>query len=429
MVPGTAEGDGVRIHAGRLHSRLQDLSRIGSTPEGGVTRLALSIEDRQARKQVVAWALARGFECRRDLAGNLFVVRAGHDREALPVMTGSHLDTQRNGGNLDGVYGVVAGLEVLESLEDEGASTSSDLVLAIWNNEEGVRFAPVTMGSSLWAGKLRLADLATQIGSDGVSLETAIAEDEEEVSGLGAAAFASPFRAYLELHIEQGPVLEAANLPIGIVTGIQGVRQFLFKVSGEAAHAGTTPMVTRKDAFLGALELHSRLRALAIVDDPEVRFTVGRMSMNPGAPNTIPSEVAFTVDFRCPDATKLRERGAAMLNAADRLWAGCSMTVSNLIHSEPVSFADFIMESVRGAARAEGLPFLDLPSGATHDALNAASIGPTGMIFVPSRGGVSHNPKEWTDPEQLAWGCQVLANALRDLDYERGSDGNRSPTA
>ncbi|MGE0045180.1 MAG: M20 family metallo-hydrolase [Hyphomonadaceae bacterium] len=409
----------MNINGARLNERLTALSRIGATPDGGVTRLALSLEDRQARALLLGWALARGFEVGRDVAGNLFIARRGTNSGLPPLMTGSHLDTQRNGGNFDGIYGVVAGLEVIESLEDANVRTNADFVVTIWNNEEGVRYGPVTMGSSIWSGKLRLDDLITEVDSDGVSLGAALEQDRAELFELAAWPLQSPFQFYVELHIEQGPVLDAADTPIGVVTGIQGVRQFLFKVQGEAAHAGTTPMAARKDAFSAALELCERLKEIAVVSDPAVRFTIGRFVVSPGAPNTIPAEVTFTVDFRSPDTKTLRERGAAMLAAAGEVWGPCLAEVKEFIHSEPVSFDAEVMAAIRSAAVASDLAFLELPSGATHDALHVARIGAAGMIFVPSRDGVSHNPREWTDPGHLTAGCQVLASAMRSLDRAR----------
>lgn len=401
----------MRINGERLIGRLRDLAKIGATRDGGVTRLALSTEDSEARALVIRWASDRGFQCRRDAMGNLFVSRPGTEPYLPPIMTGSHLDTQRNGGNFDGIYGVVAGFEVLESLADAERQTRHTIELAIWNNEEGVRFAPVTMGSGVWGGQLQIETILAHTDGDGVSVEQALAEDSLMVPALKTAELGWSFHGYIEAHIEQGPVLERANLPIGVVTGIQGTRQFRFRISGDAAHAGTTPMDVRKDAFLAAVELHQRLREIADVNDTDVRFTVGTFSVWPGTPNTVPGAATFTVDFRSPDADKLRERGDRMLATASD-----AIEVTQLIHSEPVAFDETVRACVSRSAASLNLGQMDLLSGATHDARNVAHLGPTGMIFVPSRDGVSHNPREWTDPAHLAQGCEVLAHALLDLD-------------
>lgn len=401
----------MKTNGERLIQRLQDLAKIGTTKDGGVTRLALSSEDSEARALVIQWASARGFQCSRDAMGNLFVSRPGTEPDLPPIMTGSHLDTQRNGGNFDGIYGVIAGLEVLESLDDADLRTRHTIELAIWNNEEGVRFAPVTMGSGVWGGQLQVEKILAHMDSGGVSVEQALAEDSALVPVPETAEFGWPFHCYVEAHIEQGPVLEHADLPIGVVTGIQGTRQFRFRLSGEAAHAGTTPMNIRKDAFLAAVELHQQLREIADVNDPDIRFTVGTFSAWPGTPNTVPGEATFTVDFRSPDADKLRERGDRMLATANN-----AIEVSQLIHSEPVAFDPTVRDCVARATASLGLDQMALLSGATHDARNVAHLGPTGMIFVPSRDGVSHNPREWTEPEQLVQGCDVLALSLLELD-------------
>lgn len=410
----------MRIDAERLAQRLGALSRIGATPQGGVTRLALSAEDCAARAMVLEWCTARGMVWRRDEIGNLFVRRAGTSR-ALPLLTGSHLDTQRNGGNYDGIYGVLAGLEVLESLTDADVATRHPFELVVWNNEEGVRYAPVTMGSSVYGGQLALQDVLGYADAGGVTVADALAADAAVLptpNGTGEPGFS----AYVELHIEQGPVLEAREATIGVVTGVQGTRQFVAKVPGRAAHAGTTPASERDDAFLKALALHAQLQALSEPDDTDVRFTVGRFAASPGTPNTVPGAVEFTIDLRHPDADVLTARGDAMLRVVeeDARFAGC--TLNQTIHSPPVAFDGAICKIIADAARKRDYCAMRLLSGATHDARNVAHLAPTGMIFVPSKDGVSHNPAEWTDPDQIAAGCQILADTLLALDRSNGTE-------
>lgn len=401
----------MRTNGERLIQRLKDLSKIGATQEGGVTRLALSSDDSEARALVIQWSRDRGFHCRRDAIGNLFISRVGTEPDLPPIMTGSHLDTQRNGGNFDGIYGVIAGLEVLESLADAEILTRHTIELAIWNNEEGVRFAPVTMGSGVWGGQLDIATILAHKDRDGISVRQALAQDGRSVLLPETGKLGWPFHCYIEAHIEQGPVLELADLPIGVVTGIQGTRQFSFRLLGEAAHAGTTPISVRKDAFLAATELHQRLRDIADVGDPDIRFTVGTFSLWPGTPNTVPGEAIFTVDFRSPDADKLRDRGDRILSTATD-----TIEVQQLIHSEPVAFDTIVQSCISRAAVSLGLDQMALLSGATHDARNVAHLGPTAMIFVPSRDGISHNPREWTDPAHLIQGCDLLAKSLLQMD-------------
>lgn len=399
------------INRDRLLSRLEALSRIGRTQSGGVTRLALSPEDTAARRQVIDWASSRGFKARIDPIGNIFIGRVDENAAHASVLTGSHLDTQIDGGHFDGIYGVVAGLEVLESLDENGQMTRRPLELVIWNNEEGVRFAPVTMGSGVFCGRLSLEDIRGHTDASGISVGDAIATCRKGLGQLGDVPLGRKFSAYVEAHIEQGPVLESLGKQIGVVTGIQGVRQMSLTLQGEAAHAGTTPLKDRRDAFVEAVALYTRLRNLAQVEDPMVRFTVGRMVVLPGAPNTIPSEATFSVDFRHPDAAVLQERGDAFVQAAHAAKA----RVRELIHNPPVAFDSAIIEAVRNATSRLGFTAENMMSGATHDAANVARMGPTGMVFVPSREGISHSPRESTDPDDLVRGANVLAATLATL--------------
>lgn len=404
----------MRILPERLVDRLDTLARIGATPQGGVTRLALSAEDSAARAILLQWCAARGLTWRRDAIGNLFIRREG-STNAAPIQTGSHLDTQRNGGNFDGIYGVLAGLEVLESLSDADITTIHPFELVVWTNEEGVRFPPVTMGSSVHGGQLQLNEVLAYVDAQGRTVAQALADDGSLLPPPTSASCDGGVAAYVELHIEQGPVLEARGVTIGIVTGIQGTRQFSVHVPGRAAHAGTTPASERDDAFLKALALHEVLRTLSEPGDPDVRFTVGRFLVAPGTPNTVPGAVDFTVDLRHPNPRVLGERGDAMLRAAEvSRFEGC--LIQQMIHSPPVTFDEGVCSIITAAAQARNFPAMRILSGATHDARNVAHLGPTGMIFVPSHNGISHNPAEWTNPADIAAGCEVLADTLLALD-------------
>jgi len=398
------------IDGDRMMGRLDALARIGRTPRGGVTRLALSSEDTAARRQVIDWAAGRGFVARMDPIGNIFIRRAAASQGLLPVLTGSHLDTQIDGGNFDGIYGVIAGLEVLESFEDRGHHTRSPLELVIWNNEEGVRFPPVTMGSSVFAGRFPLAEVLNYQDASGVTVAEALTASRSSL-GVADAPLGELFSAYVEAHIEQGPVLESKHRQIGIVTGIQGVRQMVITLTGEAAHAGTTPMGIRQDALVDAIALYARLREIARTDDPMVRFTVGRMTVLPGAPNTIPAEASFTVDLRHPEPQVLQDRGDEIVAAAIEAKA----TVREIINNPPVQFDSLVIKAIRRATDELEIVGEPIMSGATHDAANVARQGPAGMIFVPSRAGVSHSPRESTSAEDLIRGANVLASTLEAL--------------
>lgn len=403
----------MKINGSRMLERLDRLAQIGAAPAGGVTRLALTDDDTKARRLVIGWAQARGFVPHVDPVGNVFLRRVGTDANAPPVITGSHLDTQISGGNLDGIYGVLAGLEVVESLEDSNQRTRHPIDVVIWNNEEGVRFAPVTMGSSVYGGTLDLQQVLEHRDADGVSVRSAL-HDSGLLEELRPRRLGERFHASVELHIEQGPVLEQAGRRIGVVTAVQGVRQFEFVVSGEAAHAGTTPRAMRRDAFVTAVQLYQRLAEMADAGGPDLRFTVGRMQVYPGAPNTVPSRVSFTVDLRHPDAAELAARAAAIASIVDQEFQK-SCAVRALIDSPPVTFDAKIVDLIHAQARDLQLDGMPMVSGATHDSARIAHLGPTAMIFVPSRDGISHNPREWTAPDQLVTGCELLGNTLEQL--------------
>jgi N-carbamoyl-L-amino-acid hydrolase len=405
----------VAIDGARLWRRHEDMARIGATPGGGVKRQALSAEDAQARNLLIAWSAARGYAAAADAIGNLFIRRPGRKPHLPPVLTGSHLDSQPSGGRYDGTYGVLAGLEVLESLDDCGVETERAVELAVWMNEEGSRFAPTTMGSAVFAGALPLsAALATQ-DAEGSSVAEALASIR-----VGRPTAVSEHKprlpaAYVEAHIEQGPVLERRGVRIGAVSGIQGLRWFEVETQGRAAHAGTTPRADRQDALMAALDLLADLRGLTERGDERVRFTVGRMTVSPGSPNTVPEKVAFTIDLRHPDSGVLSDLGMRIREACRPMRAGCSVTLREILDSPPVAFDPRIVESIRLAAATHGHSSLELVSGATHDAKHLAGLCPTGMIFIPCRDGVSHHESEAITLEDAAAGAQILADVILEL--------------
>ncbi|MYF07946.1 MAG: hydantoinase/carbamoylase family amidase, partial [Rhodospirillaceae bacterium] len=344
-----------------------------------------------------------------DAIGNLFIRRAGAQPTSDPVVAGSHLDSQPTGGNFDGVFGVLAALEVLEAANDAGVVTGRPLELVVWTNEEGARFQPATMGSAVHAGALQLETVLASRDSDGVTVEQALAGTLEAAPVQVRRDFRSPMAAYVEAHIEQGPVLESTGNTIGVVTGIQGLRWFQVEVGGEEAHAGTTPRSNRRDALAAAVAMVTKLQALMFDESDTVRFTVGRFEVAPNSPNTIPGRVVFTIDFRHPDQdilTRLGDRVEPVCRAEAR---DCTVKVVETMNAPPTEFDPDIRDLIRSAARRQALPHMDMTSGATHDAKFMAGLCPSGMIFVPCEAGVSHNEAENASAADLAAGARVLA--------------------
>ncbi|MFF7709409.1 hydantoinase/carbamoylase family amidase [Pseudomonas sp. NPDC007930] len=394
------------INAERLHGLLTSLARFGALPGGGMDRQALSEEDFQARAWLLEQAQALGCELYTDACANLFIRRPG--REALaPVMTGSHIDTQPSGGTLDGCYGVMAGLECLHALNEAGIETRRPIELVVWTNEEGSRFSPGAMGSSAYVQPERLATYREHLDRSGISVGQALDAHAARFAALAQRA-AIPAHAFVELHIEQGPVLEQAGVPLGVVSGIQGVRWYQLTCHGAAAHAGTTPMPMRRDAMRLAMASAQRIEALAEgLAGAELRLTFGRWNVHPNAINTIAGQVSFSVDFRHADP--------AVLAAFDAQLPACladNVSLEPLFSHAPTAFAPALLEVLEQACQATGLAHLPLRSGAFHDAMYLAGHCPTAMLFVPSRGGISHNPAEFTEPAHLEAGARALAYAL-----------------
>ena len=411
----TAARASAAVREDRLWQRHLDMAKLGATPKGGVNRQALSAEDAAARRLLASWATSRGFTVSTDAIGNLFVRLEGTEPGAAPVLTGSHMDSQPTGGRFDGIYGVLAGFEVLEALADAGRKPRRPVEVVAWTNEEGSRFQPGAMGSAVYAGALALDTALAVVDRQGVSVAKALAETLSAAPAQRRPALGGPVAAYLEAHIEQGPRLEAAARTIGIVTGIQGQRRYTVDIVGEEAHAGTTPRAARKDALSSAVAIVAALEELMADPADVVRFTVGRFEVHPGSPNTVPGRVHFTIDFRHPEAGMLAERGDRIAEVAQRHAKGCAVTVTEVTRVAPTIFAPAMIDLVRRCAGALGYPNMDMPSGAGHDAMHIARIAPSGMIFVPCLRGISHNETESATPADLAAGCRVLADAVADL--------------
>ncbi|MBN3838122.1 Zn-dependent hydrolase [Burkholderia sp. Ac-20349] len=401
---------GLRVDGARLWDSLMRLARIGATDKGGVCRLALTELDREARDLFTAWAKEIGCTVRVDAIGNIFARRAGERDDLPPVTTGSHIDTQPTGGKFDGNYGVLAGLEVLRTLDNAGVRTRAPLEVAVWTNEEGSRFVPVMMGSGVFAGAFTLDHALAQRDRDGISVRDALAA----IGYAGDACDAHPVGAYFEAHIEQGPVLEAHDTTIGVVEGALGQRWYDVTVHGMEAHAGPTPMALRRDALLVAADLVRAVNGIACAHPPHGRGTVGWVDVHPNSRNVIPGRVTLTVDLRAADDATLSAMDAALRAACTDLGtsAGMRIDVEQVVYFPPQPFDATLVEQVRAGAGALGLSSMNVISGAGHDAVYLARVVPTAMIFVPCKDGISHNEIEDADPAHLEAGCNVLLQAM-----------------
>jgi N-carbamoyl-L-amino-acid hydrolase len=398
-----------RIDGERLWASLMELARIGATPKGGVRRLTLTPEDRQGRELFARWCREAGLKVRVDRIGNMFARRDGTDRDAPPVVMGSHLDSQPSGGKFDGAYGVMAGLEVMRALNDAGAKSRAPLAVASWTHEEGSRFVPAIMGSGVFTGVYRLEDILKHKDADGVTVGEAL-----KAIGYAGDARAHKVGAYFEAHIEQGPVLEDTKTTIGVVQGALGQRWYDVAISGQDAHAGPTPMELRKDALLAAAELTLEVNRIATTFPDYARGTVGHMVVKPNSRNVIPGEVRMTVDFRNARDSTLLAMKKALTDAADAIGRKrrVSIALEEAVYFPPCEFAPQLVSRVRSAAAELGLSHRDIVSGAGHDAVYLSRVAPTAMIFVPCEGGISHNEIENARPADLAAGCSVLLHAV-----------------
>jgi N-carbamoyl-L-amino-acid hydrolase len=401
--------DSLRVNGERLWRSLMDLARIGATPKGGVKRLALTEVDRAGRDRFVAWAREAGLQTRVDAIGNIFAARNGTQVGTAPVVMGSHLDSQPSGGKFDGAYGVLAGLEVVRTLNDAGIRTRAPLEVAAWTNEEGSRFTPTMMGSGVFIGAHPLEEVLAQKDLDGVSVQ-------EALQRIGYAGTASPHKvgAYFEAHIEQGPVLEATRTTIGVVQGALGQRWFDVIVTGQDSHAGPTPMETRRDALLAASRLVVEVNRIATTFPDYARGTVGQMQVKPNSRNVVPGEVRMSTEFRSASDATLSSMVEEYRRVAKTIEAACrvSVDIREVVYFPPSHFAPELVGAVRNAAQALGLPHRDIVSGAGHDAVYLSRVAPTAMIFIPCEGGISHNEIESATQEDLAAGCNVLLHAV-----------------
>jgi N-carbamoyl-L-amino-acid hydrolase len=395
----------------RLQSRLAALATIGASEGGGITRLALGDADREARQLVLGLMRELELEIRVDRVGNVFGIRPGIE-EGPVVMMGSHLDTVRDGGPLDGSYGVLAGLEVLRTLDDAGIRTRRPLAVAVFTNEEGLRYAPDMMGSLVFAGGLDLDQALATVGEDG----SVFGRELERIGFAGPHAPGSiPVHRYLELHVEQGPVLDDEHAVIGIVEGVQGISWTEILIEGEANHAGTTPLRRRRDAGYAAACVARYVRDLAQLEiGGDQLATCGVLELEPGAVNVVPARARLTVDLRNSrdDELKLAERFLDDFLSTLEYDEQVRTSTRRLARTEPVAFDADLVGLVEEVVTELDYPCRRMISGAGHDAQWMARVCPSAMIFVPSLGGVSHSPREATNPEHLEAGANVLLEAV-----------------
>ena len=405
------------LDTAKLLEQLRELGAIGhDAAQGGRTRIALTDEEKAGRDLLVRWMRELDLEVRVDQIGNIFgVLHAAHpEGTAQPLMMGSHIDTVRNAGALDGCYGVLAGLAVVRAYRQAGLRPARAIVVAAFTNEEGVRYQPDMMGSLVYAGGMDVQAALNTVGTDGTRLG-------DELARIGYAGDMAPGaivpREYIELHIEQGPVLEAEGKLIGVVESLQGISWQKVTITGVANHAGTTPTRLRHDAGYAAAACVAFLREQVVGAAPETTLaTVGSLRLEPDLINVIPRKATFTVDLRDPDEQRLQaaERRLADFLATLAEREGVTVETEQLVRFEPVVFDTALADRIQAAAQRRGLPHRRMTSGAGHDAQMLARIAPSAMIFVPSRGGISHNPREHTDDDQLALGAQVLLDVVQD---------------
>ncbi|ROL79189.1 Zn-dependent hydrolase [Pseudomonas protegens] len=400
----------LKINGQRLWASLMAMAEIGATARGGSCRLALSDEDRAGRELFAHWCTQAGMTLSVDPIGNLFARRPGSDPDAAPVMMGSHLDTQPEGGRFDGVYGVLAGLEVVRSLNDLGIQTRKPLEVAVWTNEEGARFTPAMFGSAVFTGVMSLDAALAVRDADGIS----VAEALQRTGYAGNRPLGGAVDAYFEAHIEQGPILEDNAKSIGVVSGGQAIRWLDVQVEGMAAHAGTTPMPLRKDALYGAAQMILAVEQLAADFAPQGLTTVGELSVAKSSRNTIPGLLTFTVDLRHHHDQQIAAMELQVEERLERIARQRGLKVSIDRHwvSPATPFDAECVAAVQQAVDGLGYPQQSIVSGAGHDAILLARYCPTAMVFIPCVGGLSHNEAEDVLPEDVRQGADVLLNAV-----------------
>lgn len=406
--------DNLHINSKRLQTWLADFATIGATPNGGVHRLTLTDLDKQARDLFVSLAKKAGCSIKIDAMGNIFARRPGEDNLLSPVLIGSHIDSQPLGGKYDGIYGVLAALEVVYSLNDHNIKTDRPIDVVSWTNEEGSRFAPAMIGSAVFSGLTTLQDGWSCRDSEGNTIK----QELEKIGYAGNDNFSNyKIHASLELHIEQGPILENHNELIGIVTGASGQKWYDVEFTGMASHAGTTPMEVRQDALLGLAEAVLEVNSIGKNEKPEGRATVGMVKITPNSRNVISDKAWFSVEFRHPSEKGLQRMDQQLSEKVHQIAEKLNLTYSfrPILSFPPLPFDKTCIEVVRKVAQNLNYPYRTMVSGAGHDSCNISKIAPTSMIFIPCIKGISHNEKEEIKPEWMSAGANVLLNAVKHL--------------
>ena len=406
----------LRINGDRLLNRIEELASIGAIDGGGSCRLALTDEDRAGRDLVVTWMRDLDLDISIDSIGNVVAVRPGKI-DGPPTMTGSHIDTVRTGGRYDGNLGVLAGLEIIESLSENKIETQHPVAVAFFTDEEGSRFAPDMLGSLVYVGGMTLEEALDIKGVDGAK----VGDELDRIGYRGTSPCPGPSpRAFVELHIEQGPVLEVEGVTIGAVTGVQGISWTELTVTGESNHAGTTPMTLRHDSGFAAAAISTYVRDLSLEMGGSQVATVGRLELHPNLVNVVAGSAVLTVDLRNTVEAYLLESENKLADFLLELASneGLEIEKRQLARFEPVEFNQEVVDTVENIASRLGHSVMKLPSGAGHDAQMMARVCPTGMVFVPSHKGISHNPQEHTDSDDLIAGCNVLFQTILDLDMK-----------
>ncbi|MBV8851083.1 MAG: M20 family metallo-hydrolase [Methylobacteriaceae bacterium] len=390
------------------------LAEIGARDDGGVDRQALTPAEIDARAQVIAWGRALDLSPFTDAAANLFLRLEGTEPDLAPVLCGSHIDSQPTGGKFDGSFGVLAALEALAAIRKAGRPPRRSIEVVAWTNEEGCRFSPGMTGSELYTQVKLLTDVSPIRDAAGTNLGDALSAVLAADADVPHRAFGLPVAAFVEPHIEQGPLLERAAVPIGVVTGIQGTRRYRVRVRGAAAHAGTAERHERRDALLAAARMIVAIDRAAS-DPPDIKLTVGMLQVTPNAPSVVPAETYFSIDLRHPDNAVVDRVDSDIRRIVESERGPCDVVLEQIQHSFSLAFNGDIRALISRAADELGIPNIEIYSAAGHDARQLHYVCPTGMIFVPCRGGVSHSPEEWAEPADLAAGARVLADVVWSL--------------
>jgi N-carbamoyl-L-amino-acid hydrolase len=409
--PMAALASNLKVDGARLWASLMEMARIGATPKGGVNRLTLTDLDAESRNLFRSWAEAAGCSVKIDRMGSMFARREGTEPGLPPVMVGSHLDTQPTGGKFDGALGVMAALELVRTLNDLDVKTRHPIEIVNWTNEEGSRFAPAMVASGVFAGAIPLDHALALRDPQG----KIFGEELARIGFAGPEAVGGrPVRAFFELHIEQGPLLEEEGIDIGIVTVANGQKWYEIRLTGQESHAGPTPMSRRRDALLGAARIVERVNAIGHAHDPSACATCGMIEAYPNSRNVIPGEVFLTVDLRHPEAEKLASMDRALMSAVTEIAAATGLTsdVKVVADFAPLPFDKACVDAVRRAAAELGYSAREITSGAGHDAVYMARVAPAAMVFTPCIGGISHNEAEDMKPEWATAGADVLLRAV-----------------